>query len=125
MTDPATSVEVLDGFELVCQLDELEVGRPAAADVAGLTMAVVRTSETQVHAIDDTCTHAHVSLSEGDLHGCELECWMHGSRFDLRTGKPSGPPATEPVGVYAVRIVDGAIWIATMPTDPSVLPKEG
>jgi 3-phenylpropionate/trans-cinnamate dioxygenase ferredoxin subunit len=45
-------------------------------------------------------------LSEGDVEGCEIECWLHGSRFDLRTGKPSGPPATEPVPVYAVR-VDG------------------
>ena len=43
------------------------------------------------------CSHAAVALSEGDVEDCTVECWLHGSRFDLRTGKPTGLPATEPV----------------------------
>ena len=58
----------------------------------------------QFFAIEDECSHASVALSEGDVEGCTIECWMHGSRFDLRTGKPTGPPATEPVPVFPVRI---------------------
>ena len=49
----------------------------------------VRTADGDVHAVDDTCSHANVSLSEGELDGCTLECWLHGSRFDLRTGTPT------------------------------------
>jgi 3-phenylpropionate/trans-cinnamate dioxygenase ferredoxin subunit len=58
------------------------------------------------YAVDDECSHAAIPLSEGDVEGCEIECWLHGSRFDLRTGKPTGPPASEPVTIYPVR-VDG------------------
>ena len=61
---------------------------------------------TTVYAIHDECSHAAVALSEGEVDGCTIECWLHGSRFDLRTGKPTGPPATEPVPIYPVR-VDG------------------
>ena len=58
----------------------------------------------EVYAIEDECSHASVALSEGDVEGCTIECWMHGSRFDLRTGKALGPPATEPVPVFPVRV---------------------
>jgi len=70
-------------------------------------VAIIRTDD-EVFAIRDECSHAAIALSEGDVDtdGCEIECWLHGSRFDLRTGKPTGPPATEPVAVYAVQ-VDG------------------
>ena len=52
--------------------------------------------------VDDLCTHADVSLSEGDVDDGTVECWLHGSRFDLRTGEPTGLPATVPVAVYPV-----------------------
>ena len=51
----------------------------------------------EVFAIHDVCSHADVPLSEGDVEDCQIECWLHGSRFDLRTGKPVGLPATDPV----------------------------
>ncbi len=72
-----------------------------AVNVDGVDVAVVRDGE-DLYAISDECSHAAIPLSEGDVEGCEIECWLHGSRFDLRTGKPSGPPATEPVPTYAV-----------------------
>ena len=65
--------------------------------------ALVRT-EGEVYAINDICSHANVSLSEGEVEDCQIECWLHGSSFDLRTGKPSGLPATRPVPVYPVKI---------------------
>ena len=61
-----------------------------------MPIAVVHT-EGEWFAVSDICSHADVSLAEGDIDGCTLECWLHGSRFDLRTGRPSGPPATTPV----------------------------
>ena len=70
----------------------------------GVPVAVVRDEEGHVHAIGDTCSHAEVSLSEGEVEDCTIECWLHGSRFDLRTGKPTGLPATEPVPVFPTQI---------------------
>ena len=63
-------------------------------------------SGDEVFAIRDECSHANIPLSEGDVEGCLIECWLHGSTFDLRTGKPTTLPASEPVPVYPVR-VDG------------------
>ena len=56
------------------------------------------------YAIHDECSHAAIPLSEGDVEGCLIECWLHGSTFDLRTGKPTTLPAFEPVPVYPVRV---------------------
>ncbi len=60
------------------------------------TVAVVRDEDGDVHAVDDTCSHANVSLSEGEVDGCTIECWLHGSRFDLRTGEPTVPAGDPP-----------------------------
>jgi 3-phenylpropionate/trans-cinnamate dioxygenase ferredoxin subunit len=90
-------------FTRACALADLVEGTPLSVDVDGLAVAMVREGD-DVFAIEDECSHAAVALSEGDVEGCTIECWMHGSRFDLRTGKPTGPPATEPVPVFPVRI---------------------
>lgn len=90
--------DVAPGAALAVDLDGPETDGPETTRVA-----VVRDGDDW-YAIDDECSHASIPLSEGDIEGCEIECWLHGSRFDLRTGKPSGPPATESVAVYAVRI---------------------
>ncbi|NLT53836.1 MAG: non-heme iron oxygenase ferredoxin subunit [Actinomycetales bacterium] len=88
----------------VCALDDLDEVGALRVVVAGEPIAVVRDEEGHLHAIDDTCTHAQVSLSEGEVEGCTIECWVHGSRFDLRTGQPLSLPATRPVAVYAVTV---------------------
>ncbi|MET3963925.1 3-phenylpropionate/trans-cinnamate dioxygenase ferredoxin subunit [Marmoricola sp. OAE513] len=90
-------------FVRACSLSEVPTGAALCVEVDGLDVAIVRDGE-DVFAIEDQCSHAAVRLSEGDVEGCEIECWMHGSRFDLRTGKPLGPPATEPVPVFPVQI---------------------
>ncbi|MHB1066554.1 MAG: non-heme iron oxygenase ferredoxin subunit [Candidatus Nanopelagicales bacterium] len=71
--------------------------------VDGTAIAVVRTDEG-IFAIQDRCSHADVSLADGDIDGCAIECWLHGSAFDLRTGLPLSLPATVPVPVYAVEV---------------------
>ena len=60
--------------------------------------------DDDVFAVSDICTHSEVSLSEGDIEGCSIECWLHGSSFDLRTGTASGPPATSNLQTYKVVI---------------------
>ena len=92
-------------FERACSLDEFREGEAVGATIGDQDIAVARDGE-EFFAVEDICSHAAVALSEGEVEGCTVECWLHGSRFDLRTGKPSGPPATDPVAVYAVQ-VDG------------------
>jgi 3-phenylpropionate/trans-cinnamate dioxygenase ferredoxin subunit len=88
----------------VCKLVDVPVSGVIGVVVDGTPVAVVRDSHGHLHAIRDICSHADVALSEGEVDGCTLECWLHGSRFDLRTGKPSGPPATTSVPVYSVSV---------------------
>ena len=90
-------------FVRACAASEVPPGEALAVDVDGTAVAVVRSGDDW-YAIDDECSHAAIPLSEGDVEGCEIECWLHGSRFDLRTGKPTGPPASEPVAIYPVTV---------------------
>ena len=90
-------------FQRVCALSELVDDEPRQVVLDDVDVAIVRT-EGEVFAIHDECSHASIPLSEGDIDHCHVECWLHGSRFDLRTGKPDVLPATESVPVYPVRI---------------------
>jgi 3-phenylpropionate/trans-cinnamate dioxygenase ferredoxin subunit len=95
-------------------LDDITPNSAARFEVQGRPIAVVRIGD-DVYAIGDTCSHADVSLSEGevDCETKEIECWKHGSTFSLETGEPQTLPATQPVPVYVARVVDGMIEIDT------------
>ena len=98
----------------VCALDDLPDGTASRFVVDGVAVAVVRIGD-DVYAIGDVCSHANVSLSDGDVW-CderELECPKHGSAFHLETGEPSTLPATQPVPVFDASVVDGQIMIST------------
>ena len=99
----------------VCAVDDITVSSAMRVVLDGVPIAVVRDSAGAVHAIGDTCTHGDISLSEGFVEDDGLECWAHGSKFSLTTGKPLNLPAYEPVPVFAVEIIDGDVYI-----DPSV-----
>lgn len=94
----------------VCAVADVPEGTAHRVVVDGVPIAVVHT-EGQWFAVSDICSHADVSLAEGDIDGCTLECWLHGSRFDLRTGRPSGPPATTPVPVYPVSVEGDSVFV--------------
>jgi 3-phenylpropionate/trans-cinnamate dioxygenase ferredoxin subunit len=99
----------------VCGIDELVENQASRFVLDGVPIAVVKDSAGDVFAIGDTCTHGDISLAEGFVEDDTLECWAHGSKFSLRTGKPLTLPAYEPVPVYQVEIADGDVLI-----DPSV-----
>jgi 3-phenylpropionate/trans-cinnamate dioxygenase ferredoxin subunit len=99
-------------FIRVCSVGDVAKGEAVAANVAGTTIALVHADDDNFYAVYDECSHASIPLSEGEIDGCTLECWLHGSRFDLRTGQPTGLPATEPVPVYPVEIRDGDIYVS-------------
>ena len=99
----------------ICAVDDLDVNEALRIEIEGLAIALVKDSSGTVHAIGDTCTHGDISLAEGFVEGDTLECWAHGSKFSLETGKPRTLPAYEPVPVYPVTIVDGDIHIDSNP----------
>ena len=91
------------GFVKVAQLDDLPPGEMMMVEV-GDDRILLANVEGKVHAIEDICSHAYASLSEGDLIGQEVECPLHGGAFDLVSGEAVTPPATESVKVYELRI---------------------
>ncbi len=105
-------------FLRACAVADVLEGTALPTVVDGLDVAIVHT-EGQFYAIFDECSHAAVALSEGEVDGCHIECYMHGSRFDLRTGYPDALPATEPVPVYPVAIDNGDVYVdLDHPYDP-------
>ena len=98
--------------EAVCALDDLEQCSVRRVVVGGIAVAVVRIDD-DVYAIGDICSHAHVSLSEGEVwcEEKELECPKHSSTFSLLTGEPVTLPATQPVPVFDAAVVDGQIVV--------------
>jgi 3-phenylpropionate/trans-cinnamate dioxygenase ferredoxin subunit len=106
----------------VCAAADVAKGEVVSVDLDGTQIALVHADDDQFYAVYDECSHASVALSEGEVDGCTLECWLHGSRFDLRTGEPTGLPATEPVPVYPVEVRDGEVFVSLEPSngvDPS------
>jgi 3-phenylpropionate/trans-cinnamate dioxygenase ferredoxin subunit len=93
-----------------CALSELDDKKPLAVEVGDVSVVLVRDGD-EVHALHDECSHASLMLSEGEVTRKGIECWLHGSCFDLRTGAPSSPPATEPVAVYAVRVDGDDVYV--------------
>ena len=94
----------------VAALSELEEDTPRRVDLNGTPVSLVRT-DGEVFAVNDICSHANVSLSEGEVDDCTIECWLHGSRFDLRTGAPIGLPATKSVPTYPVTVIGDEIFV--------------
>ncbi len=97
---------------VVCKFDDLAPNSSTAFVVDGKRVAIVRIGD-DVYAIGDTCSHADLSLSEGEVWADEkaIECWRHGSRFDLLTGEPITLPATVPIPVFVARVVDGNVEV--------------
>ena len=74
------------------------------------------------YAIDDTCTHQDASLADGWLEGCEVECPLHASRFDLHTGAVDAPPAKRPIRTHAVSVVDDTVYVTMSSESPNLPP---
>jgi nitrite reductase/ring-hydroxylating ferredoxin subunit len=99
------------GFVKVSAVSALADDTALHVEIGGTPVCVVRT-QGEVMALLDECSHAEVALSDGDVERGTVECWLHGSRFDLRTGKPTGLPATEAVPVFPVRLDGDDIYVA-------------
>ena len=107
-------------FVRACSVTDVPAGTGVlGVEVDGQPVAVARDETGELHAVDDVCSHQYVLLSEGEVEDCTIECWLHGSRFDLRTGQPTGLPAIRPVSVYPLRLDgDDVLVDVAAPIDP-------
>ena len=93
----------------VCAVGDLPDGEAVRVE-ADVPIAVFNVGGG-FYAIDDTCTHQDASLADGWVEGCVVECPLHASCFDLRTGEPTGPPAKKPVRTHEVVVKDGHVYV--------------
>ena len=113
-------------FERACALGDIHEDEALAVTLSDpmggpQDLAVARYGD-EVFAVEDVCSHAAVALSEGEVDECTVECWLHGSRFDLRTGKPTHLPATEPVAIFPVELRGGDVFVDVSTTLNGVRP---
>jgi 3-phenylpropionate/trans-cinnamate dioxygenase ferredoxin subunit len=109
-------------FQRVCSVDEVPTDEALAVIAGEWDVAIARNGD-EFFAVQDVCSHAEVALSEGEVSDCTIECWMHGSRFDLRTGKPTGLPATEPVATFPIEIRGEDVYVDVSHTLNGVTPN--
>lgn len=93
----------------VCATAELLPGEHAVA-WDGDTPIVVFNVDGEFYALEDNCSHEQFELSAGEQQGFEVECALHGARFDVRSGAALCAPAYAAVPKFPVRIADGAVW---------------
>lgn len=92
---------------------ELEEGIVVDSDVTGYKepIAIFRTEDDEVYALNDTCTHETASLADGWVEGREVECPLHAAKFCLQTGDVLCMPATEGTNTHAVELRGDEIWL--------------
>jgi 3-phenylpropionate/trans-cinnamate dioxygenase ferredoxin subunit len=105
-------------MERACALDEVPLDEALGVTIGRYDVAIARHVD-EVFAVENLCSHAAVALSEGEVEDCTVECWLHGSRFDLRTGKPTGLPATEPIATFPVEVRTSSNGTADVYVDTS------
>jgi 3-phenylpropionate/trans-cinnamate dioxygenase ferredoxin component len=105
-------------FVKVARAADVPPGQGRLIEVGGRRLALFNCAGT-FYTVDDTCTHAQASLSEGFLQGAEIECPLHGARFDVRTGAAVWSPAFRPVATYAVRVEGPDVLVDPTPRGPA------
>ena len=93
----------MEGFVKVATVNEISPGEMKQVEVGDEQILVANIGGT-LYAVSDVCTHAEGSLSEGYLEGNEVECPLHGSRFNVTTGEVVESPAQEPIAIYKVKV---------------------
>ncbi|MCM3885065.1 non-heme iron oxygenase ferredoxin subunit [Frankia sp. R82] len=117
MSAPPAGTSAAPGRHRVCSLADLADDTALGVEIDGVPVCVVRTGGT-VYALRDECSHADVQLSAGEVEDGKIECWLHGSQFELATGRPLSLPAIDPVPTYPVTIDGDDVLVAVAQTSP-------
>ncbi len=106
----------------VCGLADLPPGEALRVAAVSPPIAIFRTEDGEVFALDDTCTHQDASLADGWVEDCAVECPLHASRFDLRTGEVDAPPAKRGVRAHPVTIDGDDVYVTLSDAAPNLPP---
>lgn len=101
----------MDGFVKVAAVADIPAGTARCVEVNGKRVAVFHVAG-EFYAIDDRCSHAEASLSEGTIDGDRVECPRHGAWFNIKTGAALSLPALMPVATYRVKVVDEEVYVS-------------
>ncbi|MDQ1685452.1 MAG: 3-phenylpropionate/trans-cinnamate dioxygenase ferredoxin component [Frankiaceae bacterium] len=101
----------MSGYLFACRVADLADESAIGVELDGVPICLAK-SEGEIFAISDICSHADIALSEGEVGEGTVECWLHGSRFDLRSGQPTGLPANRPIPTYPVKIDGDDVLVA-------------
>lgn len=99
-----------DGWTRVAAVGDCPVGGLKSVR-AGSEFLVLANVDGDVYALEDTCSHEDLPLSDGELDGGDVVCMYHGARFDACTGKNKTLPAIRPVRSFPVEVRDGDIYV--------------
>jgi nitrite reductase/ring-hydroxylating ferredoxin subunit len=95
----------------LCRESEVAPGQMFRVHPAGMDPIMVCNVAGTFHAVDDECTHALASLSQGRLQGNIVFCPMHGGSFDVCSGKAKGLPCKQPLRTWPLEVTDGAVYL--------------
>jgi nitrite reductase/ring-hydroxylating ferredoxin subunit len=95
----------------VARASELRPGEARRIVIDGIEIALCNVAG-ELYAVDDVCTHAYASLSDGLLCGAEIECPLHGGRFDVRSGRALGGIVSEDLRRFAVKVEGDEVLLA-------------
>ncbi len=109
MTEPAKAEWIKVGTT-----SDIAENSAVQVEVGGRPVCLAR-SRGRLYGLLDECSHGEVLLSEGDVEDGTVECYMHGSQFDLASGRPLTPPAVHPVPTFAVRVDGDDVYVSAEP----------
>ena len=97
-------------FTAVAKLEQIKTGKMLRINVAGQNILLANV-DGEIFAVEDMCSHEDASLYNGALKGRCVECPLHGSHFDLKTGVPQQEPATEAIKTFNTKVENQQIFI--------------
>ena len=101
-------------WQKLARIDDIPDDAPLETGTPARPLALYRV-DGKVYCTDNLCTHAEAFLSDGYLEGFEIECPLHGARFDIRTGHVLCQPATKDINAYAVRVEGDDVMVDLPP----------
>lgn len=98
------------GYVRVASVKDLPLNKCLSVEAGGHKIVLVNSGGT-IYALEDSCSHLGAPLSLGFVAKGSIACEWHGACFDLKTGEAQSAPATEPVPVFEIRIVNDEIEV--------------
>lgn len=95
-------------FIEVARVDDIPPQKSLAVTVSSKTVLIAN-YEGKYYAVGNLCTHVGGDLSKGTLQGEVVTCPLHGSMFDITSGKRISGPALKDLAVYPLKIEGGVI----------------